>query len=183
MGPPQSSTSPSPDSLVGIDPDHTEEVAYGPAVVVVGPTSAGAWERIRLGTLLATQDAHRRAIRKLAAEGLEPEAVVRTNPNGSVLTALDAELRLDPLLSAQIRDAMLEAARFSVRGHTGFAFADGTPRPFSVTREKIRGRSIDVVGDETMRFYEANPQLVDLIWRRLVVLNTFGEPEKKASPR
>lgn len=182
MGPAPSSTSPSPDALVGVDPDYTEELAYGPAVVVIGPTAAGAWERLELQAMLANQDATRRAVRKLAALGIEPEAEVR-RVGPIIITALMAEMGLDPVFKEELRCVSLEAVRLSVRGHMGFAFADGTPRPFSVTREKLRGRPVDVVGEATMRFYEANPGLVDAIWSALKRLNRFEEPEKKASPR
>lgn len=167
------------DPLVGIDPDQTVDLEVGGATLTVGPMVAALWERFYRLSLLANQDATRRAIAKLKVAGVDPTAVVRKLGPIDV-SALDAELTLDPEYASEISRVHLEALRFGLRGHRGIVKRDGTEVPFKTSSERVNGQDFTVVAPETLRFYAVNPRLVLAAWNRLHGLHVFGDVEKKA---
>ena len=173
-------------SFIGIDPDDTRTARVNGASFTVGVIEQGIWERLRNEATLTYEAARRRAIRRMAEAGERPdEVVVPADPSKGLksdLTALDVAAPSDPLYRERIHQLMCEAARWAVRGHEGFAKRDGSPVPFVTASETYEGCPRTVVGAETMRWYRANPLVVQSVWLELQKLQSLGEHEKKVSP-
>jgi hypothetical protein len=164
--------------FVGIDPDDTLEVEEGGAVITIGVINQGAWQRLYTESLLATESAKRRTIKRLADEGVEPESIA-FEANGIPVTVLAVETHADPALQDQMHDIQTRAARLAVRHHRNIQKRDGSPVPCVTEKKQIAGRAATVLSEETLAFYAANQMLLSAVWSGLRRLQTLGAVEKK----
>lgn len=164
--------------FLGVDPDDTAEMSVGGATFTIGVIDQGVWERINSDAVLSFEAAKRRAIKQLAAEELDPEEVVRESGEFKLRRVDEAALG-DPAYNEHMVSVMLEAIRFAVRGHAGVAKKSGAVVPFKASTAKHEGGTVPTVGDDTLRYYRANPRLIQPLWLAIRRFQVLGEVEKK----
>lgn len=169
------SASPETDPLIGVDPNDTKEVSFGGARFIVGVMGAGDWDVIEARHALARQRATRRAIKELSDAGTDPERVVHTSREGTEVTEADMAVMQDPLFIQEMNGVLLEAARLSVRGHSGFVNRNGDQFEFSLVDGKVAPTVVEV--------YARNSKLLRALWLHIRELNDMGTLAKKVSPR
>lgn len=173
--------------LVGIDPEDTQDVCIGGATFTLGVIDAGLWARIADEAQLLFEAAQRRAIRRCAAEGLDPEERIggRMGAGGEVVGALPRAAFMaqnDPEFRPAWMALIVQALRLSLRGHSGFVNRKGEPFPFERTRETVEGMQLEVATPKTLAAYRVNPRVLYELWIALQALHTLGVLEKKDSP-
>lgn len=169
--------------LCGIDPDDTVEVAVGGARFTVGIIEHGLWARLTNEIDLAYQLGKRRAIKRLSEEGIAPEEVAHTVPAAGdaperQVTQLQIAAVNEPGYRERLTRAMAEVVRYAVRGHSGFVSKKG-PIPFTTEARKHEGVEVQVVSAETMRWYTANPAVINACYLAARRLQELGDTEKK----
>lgn len=166
-------------ALTGIDPDHTREVDVYGAKFTIGVIDSGVWERINNDSILAYEGGLRRSIKRLADEGIDPEEVVKTNDDGSTVRKVDTAAWSEPKFRERLVSIMEEAAKYSIRGHSGFQKPNGEPVPFEMGESTSEGRKIPTVGVETLRWYRQNTVVLFAVWVEIKNLMNLGSAEKK----
>jgi len=160
--------------FIGLDPDDTAEVKVGGATFTSGVSDQGMWARTHAEAVLAYENAKRRAIKRIADEGGDPE-----EPVEGKTTRLDVEAYTDPTYRERLFNAQCEAVRYAVRGHEGLLKRDGTPHPFQRNTLKRDFGEVHALDEATLRLYRANPRIVEALWMPIWRLQTLGEAEKK----
>lgn len=148
-------------ALIGIDPDDTTVVEYGPARFTLGVLPAGRWDVLDARFAAARQDAFRRAIKELGAEGADAE---------------DSELSYRraltyPEFQDAIRSCCLEALAYSLRAVVNFTNRKGDAFPFEVVDGKL--------SEATLRIYAHNGPLLRALWLHVRAMNDMGLAGKK----
>ena len=163
--------------FIGIDPDDTAQVQVRGATVTIGAIDQGVWSRINAEAQLAHEGAKRRAIRRLASEGLDPEELAE---GGTAVSRLQLEAYMDPGFREQHFNVQCEAVRHAVRAHDGLLKRDGSAISCERVPLKQAFGECTVLSEATLRVYRANPVLVEALWMPIFRMQTLGEAEKKA---
>ncbi len=170
--------------LIGIDPDDTVEVKVLGARFTIGIIEHGVWARLSNEIDLAYQLGKRRAIKQLDDAGIAPSEVAHVLPavDGKEerrVTQVEIATVSEPGYRERLNRAMAEVVRHSVRGHAGFVRRDMTEIPFTTETRKHEGLELAVVGAETMRWYTANPTVLNAVYAAARRLQELGATEKK----
>lgn len=64
-----------------------------------------------------------------------------------------------------------EFVRWGVKGHSGLEFSPGEPVPFVSKTAVVGGMSYEIVSDETMEIYSANPEILSKLSYEVTRLN------------
>jgi hypothetical protein len=164
-------------TFIGVDPDDTQEVLAGGARFTIGVVEQGVWLRLAHESTLAREKAQRRAIRRLNEEGIDPEEAVPGRTDG--LRRVDLATFGDPEFQGRQHALNVEACKYAVRGHEGFGRRNGQPVPFHTTTAKHDGAALQVMADDSLRHYAANPPIVQAIWLAVMRMQVLGPEEKK----
>lgn len=162
--------------FIGIDPDDTAQVSVRGAVFTIGVVDQGVWGRLQAEEQLAHEGAKRRAIRRLADEGLDPEELVE----GGKVSRLMLAAFLDPVFQETHFHVQVEAVRHAVRDHDGLLRRDGTTYPCQRVALKQAFGEVSVLSEATLRVYRANRAIIEALWQPISRMQTVGEAEKKA---
>lgn len=146
------------------------------ATFTVGVLPLGLWDVISTQNFVAFEEAKRRAIAKLAAEGLDPEAI----EEGWTATMADRLAANDEQSMRSLQFRRLEAVRYGLKMHSGFKTRNGKVVPFETEYITVDGQSVKVVAESTLKFYRVNPKLVTNLYLSLMKVNTLSDLGKKA---
>jgi hypothetical protein len=166
--------------FVGTDPDETVEVKHGGATFTVGVIDYGRWLRIDAEQRGLYRDALRVTIKRLTEEGKDSGEVVHTTADGHQLTRAQMDALNEPAYRERLHRVMLEAARYAVKGFTGWARKNGQPVPCKFEAKDVDGITFRVLHEETMEFLRFNAPVVIALWPVIQRLQEVREEEKKA---
>jgi hypothetical protein len=166
--------------LIGIRPDTIHEVAYQGATFRLGLVDRATWMRLKNRSLVAYEEALRRGIVRVRAEGRDPGERIGPEPapgeRDTRPSMADLAALVDLEHKAQRHAIELDALKHSLRGHEGFVYQreDGTTAPVPFVT------SGGLVSDETIAWYSVAPELLGHLFAEMHRLHELQPHEKKA---